>query len=103
MGMMTGLALLGGAAIGALAARGRGKKPPTAPGPTLETPAEAVEATGPPSAVQAESANTAAARAVAIRTRRRAAQGSAGKVGAGVGAMGGKPPVTGAPRSLLGY
>lgn len=60
----------------------------------------AVDATKPPNTVKNESQNVSDARALALRARRRAAAGNAGKVRLPGGTNAG---MGGAPRTLLGY
>jgi hypothetical protein len=83
VGTLLGLGLLlAGAAAGAGMAKtlGGGKRPAAeAPKPTLITPASP-ETPTPPDTIKAASTNTAAAGAAGLKTRRRAAAGSAGRV-----------------------
>jgi hypothetical protein len=108
MAAFTALALGAGLGLGFLAGR-RGKRNQTpehssaSPAPvTAPSPAEQVAATKPVYAPAAESANTAAAKTVAARTRRRAVAGSAGLVGPKLGATQRGTYAGGTPRSLLG-
>lgn len=115
MGLATGLAVAG--ALGAGFLLGRKKKGkemfgvPPAPAPTAKaekmtrrSAAAEVQATKPVDLVKAASENQAAAQQVAMRTRRRAAAGSAGKVSTGaISAAQSGVRATGSAASLLGY